>query len=102
MTTATINTISSALNEYLAVERRARAELLGELYQALEKADEEYLDFMDVMDTEEIRLAYEATAMLRSFINLRNHGYPVSEMKKQEFLEDLRALTNDAYVEIAN
>ena len=97
MTTSTINGIRSAINEYLAEERKARAELIAELYEAHRKAQDEFFDFMDVMDAQELMEATDANDTLAGFIHVLDMGIPLSESKAMGFIDTMRGYANDSY-----
>lgn len=99
MTTATISSIESAIDQYLRMERCARSDLIARLSACLGKAEREYADFLDVMDTESVRKAYKALSELRTFINVREYGCPVSEKGKKGLIGELMDLSDDSYTD---
>lgn len=100
MTTATANAIESAIDRYLMVERGARADLISVLSECLGIAEDEYLDFLDVMDNAEVSMASEAEMQLRLFIDMRAAGHPVSEKAKEDFISNLRKLADDTHADM--
>ena len=98
MTTATANAIESAIDRYLMVERGARADLISVLSECLGIAEDEYLDFLDVMDNAEVSMASEAEMQLRLFIDMRAAGHPVSEKAKEDFISTAQLIRSEKIV----